>query len=82
MGMGFPLFHYYQHLPHLSIALVHGLTLGVFALADMLNWTTYLLLSLSPFPFTGHYAVSVSINRRLPWAASLLRLSRPTAFLA
>jgi len=48
MGMGFPLFHYYQHLPHISIALVHVLTFGVFPLADMLNWTTYLLLSLFP----------------------------------
>jgi len=48
MGMGFPLFHYYQHLPHISIALVHVLTLGVFPLGDLLNWTTYLLLSLFP----------------------------------
>jgi len=48
MGMGFPLFHYYQHLPHISIALVHVLTLGVFPIAEMLNWTTYLLLSLFP----------------------------------
>ena len=48
MSMGFPLFHYYQHLPHIAIALVHVLTLGVFPLADMLNWTTYLLLSLFP----------------------------------
>ena len=48
MGMGFPLFHYYQHLPHVTLALVHVLTLGVFPLADMLNWTTYLLLSFFP----------------------------------
>jgi len=48
MGMGFPLFHYYQHLPHITIALVHVLTLGIFPLADMLNWTTYLLLGLFP----------------------------------
>ena len=48
MGMGFPLFHYYQHLPHVTLALVHVLTLGVFPLADMLNWTAYLLLSLFP----------------------------------
>ena len=26
MSMGFPLFHYYQHLPHISLALVHVLT--------------------------------------------------------
>ena len=48
MGMGFPLFHYYQHLPHVTLALVHVLTLGVFPLADMLNWTTYLPLSFFP----------------------------------
>jgi len=48
MGMGFPLFLYYQHLPHIAIALVHVLILGVFPLADMLHWTTYLLLSLFP----------------------------------
>ena len=48
MGMGFPLFHYYQHLPHITIALVHVLSLGAFPLAEMLNWTIYLLLSLFP----------------------------------
>ena len=48
MGMGIPLFHYYQHLPHISVALVHVLTLGVLPLADMLNWATFLLLSLFP----------------------------------
>ena len=46
MGMGIPAFHHYQHLPHVSVALVHVGTLGVFPLADMLRWTTYLLLSL------------------------------------
>ena len=48
MSMGFPVFHYYQHLPHLAIALVHVLTFRVFPLADLLNWSTYLLLSLFP----------------------------------
>ncbi|MBQ10613.1 MAG: hypothetical protein CMJ45_03585 [Planctomyces sp.] len=48
MGMGFPLFHYYQHLPHVTIALFHVLTLRIFPLADLLNWTNYLLLSLFP----------------------------------
>jgi len=48
MDMGFPLFHYYQHLPQITLALVHVLTLGVFPIADMLSWTTYLLLSLFP----------------------------------
>ena len=34
MGMGYPLFHYYHHFPHVTIALVHVLTLGTFAIAD------------------------------------------------
>ena len=38
MGMGFPLFHYYQHLPHITIALVHVVALGIFSIADLLNW--------------------------------------------
>jgi len=48
MSMGFPIFHYYQHLPHITIALVHVVTFGIFPIADMLNWTIYLLLSLFP----------------------------------
>ena len=48
IGMGFPLFHYYQHLPYVSTALIHVLTLGVFPPADIVNWTAYLLLCLFP----------------------------------
>ena len=48
MGMGYPLFHYYHHLPHVTIALVHVLTLQSFPLSDMFNWSTYLLLSFFP----------------------------------
>ena len=48
IGMGHPLFHYYQHLPHISVALVHVLTLGVFPVADTVNWASYLLLCLFP----------------------------------
>tara|TARA_B100001971_G_C18167719_1_gene525230 strand:- start:370 stop:1119 length:750 start_codon:yes stop_codon:yes gene_type:complete len=48
MSMGYPMFHFYQHLPHVTVALVHVLTLRVFPVADMLNWTSYLLLSLFP----------------------------------
>ena len=48
MNMGFPLFHYYQHLPHVTVALAHVFTLGVMPLADMMNWSAYLLLSLFP----------------------------------
>ena len=48
MSLGFPLFHYYQHLPHISVALVHLLSLQAFLLVDILNWSTYLLLSIFP----------------------------------
>ena len=48
MNMGFPLFHYYQHLPHVTVALAHVFTLEVIPLADMMNWSAYLLLSLFP----------------------------------
>ncbi|MCH8282892.1 MAG: hypothetical protein IIC96_19685 [Chloroflexi bacterium] len=48
IGMGYPLFHYYQHLPHISVALAHVLTLRVFPVVDMVNFTAYLLLSLFP----------------------------------
>ena len=48
MSLGFPLFHYYQHLPHILAALVHLFSLQLFSLVDILNWSTYLLLSLFP----------------------------------
>ena len=48
MGMGYPLFHYYHHLPHVTIALIHVLTLEMIPLVDMLNWATYLLRSFFP----------------------------------
>jgi hypothetical protein len=48
IGMGHPLFHYYQHLPHISVALVHVLTFGVLPVVDMMNWASYLLLCLFP----------------------------------
>jgi hypothetical protein len=48
MSMGFPFFHHYQHLPHITVALVHVLTFEAFPVADMMRWSTYLLLSLFP----------------------------------
>ena len=48
MSMGFPVFHHYQHLPHVTVALAHVLTLKAFPVADMMRWNTYLLLSLFP----------------------------------
>jgi hypothetical protein len=47
-SLGFPVFHHYQHLPHVLVALTHIITFKVFPLIDMIRWTTYLLLSLFP----------------------------------
>ena len=81
IGMGHPLFHYYQHLPHISVALVHVLTFGVFPVADMVNWASYLLLCLFRYPSTGPCAFSVSIDCPPLWAALLHHSRQPTAFL-
>ena len=48
MSLGFPVFHYYQHLPHVFLALVHVLSFKVFTTIDLLRWTIYLGLSLFP----------------------------------
>ena len=48
MSMGFPVFHYYQHLPHVLIAFFHVLSFEVFPLFDMMRWSAYLLLSIFP----------------------------------
>jgi len=48
MNTGFPLFHYYQHLPHVSVALVYVLTFRVLPLVDLFNWMGYLILSIFP----------------------------------
>ena len=48
MNLGFPFFHYYQHLPQVLVALFHVATFAVFPLPDLIQWSTYLLLSLFP----------------------------------
>ena len=55
MGMGYPMFHHYHHLPHVTIALVHVLTLEAFSLPAMFNWSMYLLLSF--FPLSIYWAM-------------------------
>jgi hypothetical protein len=52
IAMGYPLFHYYQHLPYvlpaaayLGLSLIVGAKLSIF---EFYNWTNYLLLSLFP----------------------------------
>ena len=46
IGGGYPLFHYYQHLPYIPLAFIHFVT-GISA-ASLIAWSTYLLLSLFP----------------------------------
>jgi hypothetical protein len=48
MGMGHPMFHYYQHLPHVAIGLFHVVTFEAFAVADLVRWSAYLLISIFP----------------------------------
>src|SRR5687768_7268473 len=48
IGMGYPLFHHYQHLAYLPPALIYRLFGGALPLLDLYNWTSYLLLSLFP----------------------------------
>ena len=48
MNTGFPMFHYYQHLPHVSVALIHVFSFRMIPLVDVFNWAGYLLLSLFP----------------------------------
>jgi hypothetical protein len=50
IGMGYPLFHHYQHLPYLAPALVQAISMESFELSDRLIWTNYLLLALFPIP--------------------------------
>ena len=48
MGMGHPMFHYYQHLPHVALGLFQVLTFGVFPADGLVNWSAYLLISIFP----------------------------------
>ena len=48
MGLGHPLFHYYQHLPHVIVGLLYFLTFGTVSVANILHWSTYVLISIFP----------------------------------
>ncbi len=56
IGMGFPIFHYYQHLPYLIPAIVH-LVSGV-GMVLVFRWTNYLLLCV--FPLSMYWAMRKS----------------------
>jgi hypothetical protein len=51
-SLGYPLFHYYQHLPYLIPAAFSVLYTAIFKqslnLSDVLSWSTYLLLCMFP----------------------------------
>ncbi|TEU19093.1 MAG: hypothetical protein E3J21_04590 [Anaerolineales bacterium] len=63
---GYPLFHYYQHLPYFPPAALHLLSLGRLPLLDLFNWTRYLLLSL--FPLSIYWSMRRFGFGRLPAA--------------
>ncbi|MBC8280547.1 MAG: hypothetical protein H8E48_07165 [Chloroflexi bacterium] len=48
MGMGHPMLHYYQHLPHVGVGLAHIFTFQVFSAAEIVRWSTYGLISIFP----------------------------------
>jgi hypothetical protein len=51
--MGYPLFHHYQHLPHVLLALLSFPLHGLLDLPDLFDWTRYLLLCLFPLSIYG-----------------------------
>jgi len=56
-ALGYPLFHYYPHLPYLPVALLYrvlaALSRGAVSQAAALSWTGYLLLSAFPLAIYG-----------------------------
>jgi len=48
IGLGYPLFHYYQHLPHLVIANINQITSHFISLNNLLDFSRYFLLVLFP----------------------------------
>lgn len=53
IALGYPLFHYYQHLPYLPPAALYQLLGGALPLDDLFRWTGYALLSLFPLSIYG-----------------------------
>src|SRR6266852_3367635 len=48
VGLGYPVFHHYQHLPHLTLVAVHRLLLGTISLDAIYRWSLGILLALFP----------------------------------
>ena len=74
IGLGFPIFHYYQHLPHLVLAGVNQLTSFFIPLPRLFDLSQYLLLIL--FPLSIFWAM-----RRLDFDYLAAGLSALTASL-
>jgi len=73
IDLGYPLFHYHQHLPYLPPAVIFLLLRGSVPLLDLFNWTSYLLLS--AFPLSIYWSMRRYGFSRLP--ASLGGLVSP-----
>jgi hypothetical protein len=70
IALGYPLFHYYQHLPYVAQAAVFHLLKERVALLDLFRWTNYLLLSL--FPLSIYWSMRRFGFERLTAAMSAL----------
>jgi hypothetical protein len=70
IGMGYPLFHHYQHLPYLAPSLIQVISLESFQLFDLLIWTNYLLLAL--FPISVYWSMRRFGFGRFPAATGSL----------
>jgi hypothetical protein len=62
IGLGFPLFHYYQHLPYVLIAELNQITRSVLPLSGLIDVSRYLLLVYSPFQCSWQCAGLSSIT--------------------
>src|SRR5207245_483828 len=77
IGLGYPLFHYYQHLPHVLLATLYALLSPLFrgtaSVSDVLAWSRYLLLSL--FPLSIYWSMRRLGFARVPAALAGLTSS-------
>jgi hypothetical protein len=48
IGMGYPLFHHYQHIPHLFLAITNLVTSSFLSLMDLFNISRFILLVFFP----------------------------------
>jgi uncharacterized membrane protein len=48
ISLGYPLFHHYQHLGYLPLAIAHRLSGGTLSLSRLFGWASFLLLGLFP----------------------------------